>query len=58
MYTLYGKPGWGSVIVEAQLELAGLPYRIEDVDPLENDADRKRLAEIQSAGATADADPA
>ncbi|HEY7689671.1 MAG TPA: hypothetical protein VH835_13310 [Dongiaceae bacterium] len=36
MYTLYGKPGWGSVIVEAQLELAGLPFKFEEVDPLEN----------------------
>jgi len=44
MYTLYGKAGWGSVIVEAQLDLAGLPYRIEEVDPLESAADRDRLA--------------
>jgi GST-like protein len=43
MYTLYGKPGWGSVIVEAQLEMSGLPYRMEEVDPLESAADRKRL---------------
>ena len=46
MYTLYAKPGWGSVIVEAQLDLAGLPYRIEEVDPLENAADRDRLAKF------------
>ncbi|HEX6093784.1 MAG TPA: glutathione S-transferase, partial [Dongiaceae bacterium] len=46
MYTLYGKAGWGSVIVEAQLELAGLPYRIEEVDPLESAADRDRLAKF------------
>jgi GST-like protein len=43
MYTLYGKAGWGSVIIEAQLELAKLPYRIEEVDPLESAADRDRL---------------
>lgn len=46
MYTLYGKAGWGSVIVEAQLELAGLPYRIEEVDPLERASDRDRLAKF------------
>jgi len=46
MYTLYGKAGWGSVIVEAQLDLAGLPYRIEEVDPLESAADRDRLAKF------------
>lgn len=46
MYTLYGKAGWGSVIVEAQLELAGLPYRIEELDPLESAADRDRLAKF------------
>lgn len=46
MYTLYGKAGWGSVIAEAQLELAGLPYRIEEVDPLESAADRDRLAKF------------
>lgn len=46
MYTLYGKAGWGSVIVEAQLDLAGLPYRIEEVDPLESAADRERLAKF------------
>jgi GST-like protein len=48
MYTLYGKPGWGSVIVEAQLEIAGLPYRMEEVDPLESAADRERLAKFNS----------
>lgn len=46
MYTLYGKAGWGSVIVEAQLDLAGLPYRIEEVDPLESAKDRDRLAKF------------
>jgi GST-like protein len=46
MYTLYGKAGWGSVIVEAQLELAKLPYRIEEVDPVESAADRDRLAKF------------
>jgi GST-like protein len=46
MYTLYAKPGWGSVVVEAQLDLAGLPYRIEAVEPRANAADRERLARL------------
>ena len=33
MYTLFGFPGYGSVIVEAALELAGLSYHLEQVDP-------------------------
>jgi GST-like protein len=31
---LYGRPGWGSVIIEAQLEWLGLPCRFEDVGDL------------------------
>ncbi len=33
-YTLWGRPGWGSTIVEAQLELYGLQYRYEPVEDL------------------------
>lgn len=33
-YTLWGRPGWGSTIVEAQLELYGLKYRDEPVEDL------------------------
>ena len=33
-YTLWGRPGWGSTIVEAQLELYGLKYRYEPVEDL------------------------
>ncbi len=29
-FTLHGRPGWGSAIVEAQLAWYGLPYRIEE----------------------------
>lgn len=32
MYKLYGRPGWGSTLVEAQLHWYGLPYEVEDVD--------------------------
>jgi hypothetical protein len=31
MYTLYARPGWGSVLTEAQLAWYALPYRLEDV---------------------------
>ena len=33
-YRLYARPGWGSVIVEAQLAALGLPFEIEDVADL------------------------
>jgi GST-like protein len=33
-YTLWGRPGWGSTIVEAQLDLYGLKYRYEPVEDL------------------------
>jgi GST-like protein len=34
MYKLFGRPGWGSALVEAQLAWYGLPYETEDVDDL------------------------
>ena len=41
---LYGNPGWGSAIVEAQLDFYGLPYRYEAVgDLFESAAARERL---------------
>lgn len=41
---LYGRPGWGSAIVEAQLDFYGLPYRYEAVgDLFESAAARERL---------------
>lgn len=47
MYTLYARPGWGSVIVEAQLAWYGLPYRIEEVgDLFAEPAARDRLAPL------------
>lgn len=45
-YLLFGKPGWGSAIVEAMLELAGVPYRVEPVDPLEPSPARERMAKL------------
>ncbi len=46
MHSLIAYPGTGSTIVEALLELTGLPYRVEDVDPDESPADRARLAKL------------
>lgn len=46
-YTLYGRPGWGSAIIEAQLEWLALPYRYEDVGDLFASAEaRAALATI------------
>jgi GST-like protein len=46
-YTLWGRAGWGSAIVEAQLEWYGLPYRFEAVDDLFKSAEaRARLAKV------------
>ena len=33
-YRLYGRPGWGSAIVEAQLAWLGLPFEFEEVGDL------------------------
>src|SRR5215813_1531857 len=45
-YTLIGAPGWGSAIAEALLELSGLPYQVEDIDPTKPTADSKRLTAL------------
>jgi GST-like protein len=34
MHKLFGRPGWGSVLVEAQLAWYGLAYETEDVEDL------------------------
>jgi GST-like protein len=34
MYKLYARPGWGSVLVEAQLAWYGLEYELEEVEDL------------------------
>lgn len=47
MYVLYGREGWGSALIEAQLEWYGLPYRFERVgDLLADAAARESLARI------------
>ncbi len=50
MYTVIGKPGWGSAIVEAALAQAGQPYRTEDVDPTEAGPARERLLALNPLG--------
>ncbi len=46
-YKLYGRPGWGSAIVEAQLVWYGLPYTYEVVDDLFKSPDaRLRLEKV------------
>lgn len=46
-YTLHGRPGWGSAIVEAQLVRLGLPYEFHAVGDLFKDAAaREALARV------------
>ncbi len=47
MYKLFGRAGWGSAIVEAQLAWYGLPYELKEVDDLfASAAAREELARI------------
>lgn len=47
MFTLFARPGWGSVLVEAQLAWYGMRFAIEEVDDLfASSAARERLAEV------------
>jgi GST-like protein len=47
MYTLYGSPGWGSVLTEAQLAWYGLPVTHDDVGNLfKSPETRERLARV------------
>jgi GST-like protein len=46
MYTLIGNPGWGSAIAEALLDLSGLPYRVEDLEPGRPPTEQKRLTAL------------
>jgi GST-like protein len=47
MYKLFGCPGWGSVLVEAQLAWYGLSFTIEDLDDLFASAEaRERLGKL------------
>ena len=46
-YTLWRRPGWGSALVEAQLDWYGLPFAYETVGDLFKDPDAKaRLQKI------------
>ena len=55
-YKLWGRAGWGSTIVEAQLVWYGLPFTFEPVERSVQDARRARQAgEGQSARPGADA---
>ena len=42
MYKLYGRPGWGSTLVEAQLQWYGLPHEVEEIDDLFASAEARR----------------
>ena len=47
MLTLYGRPGWGSVLAEAQLVWYGIPFEFETVgDLFSDDAARRALERI------------
>jgi GST-like protein len=46
MFKVYARAGWGSVMIEALLELGGLPYELIEIDPRGNPADRRKLAAI------------
>lgn len=46
-YTLWGRLGWGSAIVEAQLDWYGLPFRYESVEDLfRTPGARERLEQV------------
>jgi GST-like protein len=44
-YTLYTRPGWGSAIVEAQLDWYGLPFTVEPVGDMLRDPEARRKIE-------------
>jgi GST-like protein len=44
-YKLYGRPGWGSALVEAQLAWYGLPFEFEPVDDLFKSPDARTKLE-------------
>jgi GST-like protein len=47
VYTLFGQPGWGSVLVESQLVWYGLPYVFEQVgDLFRSEEARQKLARV------------
>lgn len=53
MYMLFGTPGWGSVLVEAQLATYGLPYVLEQVgDLLRSPEAREKLVALNPLAQT------
>jgi len=46
MDTLWGNRGWGSCLVEAQLDWYGMPYRTEMVNPWKDPEGRERLRRV------------
>ncbi|WP_425069544.1 glutathione S-transferase family protein [Reyranella sp.] len=44
-YTLWGRPGWGSALVEAQLDWYGLPFTYETVGDLFKEPDARAKLE-------------
>jgi GST-like protein len=47
MYKLFARPGWGSVLVEAQLAWYGLPFSLEEVEDLfASPVARERLGRV------------
>jgi GST-like protein len=47
MYQLFGRAGWGSVLVESQLVWYGLPYQFEEMDDLfTSSTAREKLARV------------
>jgi len=49
-YTLYGRAGFGSVCVEAALELVGADYEFVEVDPLGDAAEQRRVRAVNPVG--------
>ena len=50
MYRLYGRPGSGSVVVEAVLEAAGVPYEVELVERSQDGRVPEKLARVNPLG--------
>lgn len=50
MYRLYGRPGSGSVVVEAILETAGTPYEVELVERSPSGQVPEKLARVNPLG--------
>jgi GST-like protein len=50
-WTLHGRPAWGSALIEAQLDLYGLPWTLQDSgDLLAEETARRRLQPLNPLG--------